>query len=817
LLAGLIALARGGSNGAPVAGPISAAGWAGIAATAGFVAWIGWIAWSSGGAALDRDVAPADVASADAGDQPAGDGMNAERRPEAASSAADSKGGGVKLRVVAKESGEPLAGATVRFVVAPDDPHERVRVAWLDEARARDRFYDEHRFLDGDWYLDRQRELEATATRSGRNFVCNRDGEVVLPEFTLALVSVRKDPFATAAWIERGDASPLVFAVEREVGLRIAVVDRSGRPVAGVPVALNQTVAERGKRPWGFAIWRGTTKATDGIAEIAGGEIRELRTPANGQSWSGITVALGLADAASESVPIDLARLPSEPVRLTMAPTGRMHVRLTTAGGAPLLEPAAIGIGPDRRHPILEQRGVPFLWLSVSNGRIDVDGVGLDASFSIVLAVESDELCPTTTKVVGPTHENETVEVALAAGPPIGVVTGRLLLPDGEPLRAWPVRAKYDVALNVHQRLLETDEDGSFRLPLAVYFFEADGMPRFKCTRQLTLAPEHARELDPTLNALSIERTLEKAQLEPGVHDLGDLQLGAASVIVAGRVVDSDGRPRADVDVVVEQKRDGGLFMKNVIGDLHGRTKADGSFTIPGAPPPWPLRILARGDDCFRAEPIDFKCGARDLEIVVEKAGELRGTLLVDEGVPLDDVTIEPSREFIVDGAWFHDPIENVELAVDGRFRVARLRGARGSVTIALGRRSYGRPTYETLATIDDVVVKSGAICDDARIRTIDLRGKLRLLEFTVRDGDGAPISQANVKITPESGDPPQQPESGDPPLQSQRSLLTDTKGVARFAGLAATYRVEIAKNGFESVSLPDVPASREVVLHPER
>jgi RNA polymerase sigma factor (sigma-70 family) len=813
-LAALVELSRGGVPAAPVGVPMTAAAWVGVAATAALVAWMGWIAWPGGGTTSRGDASSGEVVKAAASDAASNDEIRAARTADPATASAALNDGGVKLRVVAKEGGRPLPGATVRFVEAPADPSERVRVAWLDEESARGRFYSEHRFADGDWYLERQRDLEATAARSGAAHVCDRNGEVTLPPFKLALVSVRQGEFATSNWIERGNASPLLFEVEREVGLRIEVVDRSGRPLAGVPVALQDLVPGNGRPAWGLAIWRGVTAGAGGVAQIPGAEVRQLTSSVPSMRRAELAVALGLADAGSEIVPIDLASLPRDPVRLTLPATGRMHLRLTTPDGAPLLEPASIGIGPDVRHPMFEMRGAAWLWLPVANGTIEIDRVGLGAHYSIYLAVDGDERRDTVAKVAGPTREDETVEVTLAAGPPSTVVVGRLLRPDGEPLRAWPVRAKYDITLNSHERLVETEEDGTFRLPLAVYLFEYDGRPGksparpgSSTTSQLTLTPDHAGELDPALASISIGRKLTSEELEPGVHDLGDLQLGAASMIVAGRVVDSDHHPRTDVDIVVEQKRDGAGFMRNV-GGVHGRTKEDGSFAIQGAPLPWPLRLVARGDDCFLAQPLDFACGAKGLEVVVEKAGELRGTLLVDAGVPLDDVTLEVSNDFVTYGSWFQDPSENVELAADGHFRVGRLHAARGSLLVALGRRSYGRPTYEPILTIDDVVVKAGEVCDDRRVQTIDLRGTLRPLEITVRDDAGAPLARAVMQITP---------NGGDTATPASRSEKTDATGVARYAALAATYDIAVEREGFESVKLSGVASSHEFVLHAKR
>jgi hypothetical protein len=100
--------------------------------------------------------------------------------------------------------------------------------------------------------------------------------------------------------------------------------------------------------------------------------------------------------------------------------------------------------------------------------------------------------------------------------------------------------------------------------------------------------------------------------------------------------------------------------------------------------------------------------------------------------------------------------------------------------------------------------VPAGATCADPRLKTIDLRGKLRPLDFTVRDDSGRPLPLAEVAL---------RSEPIDPTHEFPRKARTGVDGVAHLTGLAPTYRVAVEKDGFESATLTDVPSSREVVL----
>jgi len=127
--------------------------------------------------------------------------------------------------------------------------------------------------------------------------------------------------------------------------------------------------------------------------------------------------------------------------------------------------------------------------------------------------------------------------------------------------------------------------------------------------------------------------------------------------------------------------------------------------------------------------------------------GVVAGQVLVDEGVPVQDV--ELLLEVRLDG-YATAVLGQLPLTLDGQGRFVSPFLPPGSATVVV------RVSGEELARLTDVRIPSEGRADDPRLAGLDLRGTLTLFEFTVIDVNGDPLPQALVGWRPSSpeGDP---------------------------------------------------------------
>jgi RNA polymerase sigma-70 factor (ECF subfamily) len=705
----------------------------------------------------------------------------------------------LRALVVAKEDGRPLPGATVHLRVETGDLRDRTRQRYARmEARRGTNF------LPDDYRRDRG-DLEADVVKNGVERTADAGGAVDLPRFDSAWVCARSGDLVLTTWMQRRDGEPVRLELEKDVGLRMRVFDGAHRPVAGAPLALSVAISKDDRAVW----WRGLT-GEDGIAIVPDAILRLMRSNRRRSTIA----TLGLPARDDRGFTVNLAAIPDAPIDFVLPPEGRVRVDLVDASGQPFLEDAIVGVGRQEmdevagsRRPVRSSHFIPgqsdLIWTRATGGHVELDHVGLGLELTAYLHVGDRERRPVLVDFQGPTAAGEIATVVMKCGEPIAVVTGRVVGPDGEPIRDWRLHAEYDVTSGKSYESIATDEEGCFRLPLSRYAWQYEKEEEEFATRSLMLTLDMPEDYGADFVQTAIVMTLTPEQVKPGVHDLGELRFEGSTIVAAGHVVDPTGAPKADAYVAIEKfEASSQRWIED--GNFRAKSDATGAFSIRGRLEPQTLRIRLEGRGAYQPEVPEFRSGASDVRVVVAPSAALHGRVLVDAGVPLGELTIVLSESLIVPGSYSFDRAQLFQLAADGSFVLDTVKPGAGSLTIAISGGEAGSAPLETLTQIDDLTTKSGETLADERLAAIDLRGKLRVLDLHVVDEQGRGVPNALVSLLPEPIVDPHRP---------RRYATADEDGRVRMLAAAPTYHVQVAAPGFEVLKLPGVPSSRELVL----
>lgn len=112
-----------------------------------------------------------------------------------------------------------------------------------------------------------------------------------------------------------------------------------------------------------------------------------------------------------------------------------------------------------------------------------------------------------------------------------------------------------------------------------------------------------------------------------------------------------------------------------------------------------------------------------------EEASSVAGRVLLDPDIPTEQVRVQ--LFMTVGGTGGMTVRLPAELEPDGRFRFTGLAG--GVATLVAGTGDLQVP----LARIEDLVVPDSGYCDDPRLESIDLRGRVHMFEFEILDFEG--------------------------------------------------------------------------------
>ncbi|MBK9387214.1 MAG: sigma-70 family RNA polymerase sigma factor [Planctomycetes bacterium] len=613
-------------------------------------------------------------------------------------------------------TGLPIVPATLRVRVVDAATRREVphaQIFFLDEKR--------HLPLSLSWHFGAQGSARDGLVRL-HGEVSNADergtAELPRPE-RRAYVGAEGDTRWGMLEVHPGIEEPVVIALEPYREVEVEVLDALGAPVADVPVAL--------MTPQGvFYQRRGSHLGIASSRTRANGRATlRFQASALHSSLRPIELIAGCDVLGIErsGVRFDIEAAPSSPIRLELPDTGVVIVDVEDDQGRPLRDALLLGCDyalqqPRREGPTLASGRAQV----AQEGRVVFESVGLDLDLEIGCWSESAWSIPPVS-ITGPRHAGEVVRATMRASGRHPLLRGRVVDPRGRPLRKTELQSVLrmgDKDWSMFQPLT-LDADGRFALPLTWGRGEREALvlelirwDRYDGNR-MPSGPLATREIPEDLKSAGGE--------------LGDLVLREPELCFAGRVVDDAGSPvsRAEIRIAILEARASGEPERSstplfAISDAAGRFTCRGELADTSAE----LHVSAAGHGFAVFGP--RRPGELDLELVLPRSGEIRGRLLLDDGVRGDEIwiTTEPSP---------HGRITQTQPSSDGSFSLQDVSPGLREVAITWHHR------FE-LERVSGIEVRSARAASDPRLLTIDLRGRMAALELQILEARGVALEE---------------------------------------------------------------------------
>lgn len=513
----------------------------------------------------------------------------------------------LRLRVVDAETGQPVAGAEVRFL-DPDASGPRP--------------------LHGDQTLHGTSTVRAHRSERvdalGSIHRTDEKGELRLPPFDeFAYVSASHDGLYDFDTLRAGRGEAAVLELVPDATIRVRVVDPQGEPAVGVPVAIRRyTEAVSGGPPGGIDISGGKgkgrtvttinvggqgspgprtlagidTAAADGIAEFR--HVQEII----GERKAGQRHTLAIASPLVEPVEAEIGSdgWPDEPLVLQLPETGELEVLVVDAEGKPLNDPLAtitLGQLPEQKDkPRLDTTNFPdfrsafnrdrVVWVSEGRALFPFVGLGLE----LEAALNREWLSgPLDVKGFGPTEAGERATLTVQCPVPDSRLKGRVLDEEGKPLASTELAFWTELvvaggmATSTGYVNLHTDDGGRFDVLIG------PGPTGPGPAGDWETLKFSIRDHDRATGSTRLASFEFDVPLEPGTKDLGDVVLALPPLLVSGIVVDDEGEPVSGASIHVEVKEFLGPAPKDPAkerpffwrgSDAQSRSGPDGRFEI---------------------------------------------------------------------------------------------------------------------------------------------------------------------------------------------------------------------------------------------
>ncbi|MBL8860319.1 MAG: hypothetical protein JNL28_17550 [Planctomycetes bacterium] len=563
-----------------------------------------------------------------------------------------------------------------------------------------------------------------------------------------------------SAWGENGQRITIAVAVDAQ--LEVLVVDARGEGVPNVTVALRQP---------GHSVHRDHVTAradSNGKAVLRHlGEWPEVIAASN----AGIVVTVqGLMDPPCAR-PLTRALLESGSTVLELRPHGACEVELTDRFGRPFSAPYEARLCFEGRASGCETIAVP------AGERAVFETVELERELAVEVT-RAGAAGVLTARGRGPNHAGERVRFTLAVESESAILVGRLVDVRGKSLDGVELSAQLEtIARTRHGDEAWSPTTGS------------DG--RF--TLELRASPAAPNEIVLALSARRTQggtaRVVLPASLTTGYADLGDVVLEDTPIAVEGVVVDVHGTPVADALITTSPAEDSPQSAAQ-IEPVSARSDPVGRFAVRGEFGHDSLVVRARkpgyADQFARA-----RAGTRTLHVVLEPAGTVAGTVLLDASLQASAVLVDAE----LSGARAGAAADAILLGPDGNFTLRDL--PLGTCNVRVIHAASG----SVLGRIDGVSVGSDGERRDPRLDPLDLREPHRLIELELVDATGAPVRGGSCSSR--VGD--EAPVLVTPAAPGRLTLL--------YSGRPLDVCVSAA--GFMSVDLARVAEFRRVVMQP--
>ncbi len=508
------------------------------------------------------------------------------------------------------------------------------------------------------------------------------------------------------------------------------VVDRAGRPLAGIPVRLNLTCKlPFWKRKW-YSFFRARTKGPQGIALFSLLSWKKRTPKAEIGAWKAkLILGIPLARPVTKDVPLNPP--PAEPVRLVLPPTGQVEV-LVLDQGRPAEEPG-ITVSLYKTAPKNPPgSGYSILKKPLQAGKAFFPYVGLGLRLKVWASRKNSPFYLGRSwgkaphpwaKGPGPTFPGQLVRFQVSLPKRVLIFRGKVLDPQGAPLRKAPLYVSITM-----KKGIDTSRTGtSLRT-------DGNGGMEFSFAHPLSMIEKVILEIRPPGDSptMGAKVTLMR-DFGPGIIDLGEIRLRWKPLLASGIVQDNLGRPVAGCEV-----EGSGIDIT-----AWTRTNEKGEFTLRGDSKAPGLTLQAIRNGWLQAFPVRTSPGTRGNKIVLAPAGTISGSLLPAKGVTLDKILVCVAVELPRENAPLWDFLEGQsslrawpekdgsywkEICVrpkrDGSFRFSTV--PPGLATLRICKDELDTPLRKCLPLLEikGIRVLPGKETRDPRLQKIPLRLK---------------------------------------------------------------------------------------------
>ena len=563
--------------------------------------------------------------------------------------------------------------------------------------------------------------------RHGRALRCDAQGEVAVPEDLQADGLAEAGALVGERWSARSLPWPprlrLVLVVDDDPVLTVHLLGPDDRPL-GLGVFASLLPGGHASAP----TLRQDADAARGTLQLRPAALREAarRSPSHDGQLADeglLQLTLDAVTSAPVRTTFDLHRpLPAD-VTLRAPAFGSLRVRVTDADGKPIAQGHAHAAAID---PATGQRILHGAYQAIRGGEAFFPAVAL--GLQVQLQVNEEIGPPTLAKVAGPTKAGEEVLQAVELGKArrdgkvVHEISGRLLDPEGQPMPDRLVHVQAEARTSGSQPVRASgtsDAAGRFVVRL---------LGPFTADTELVLAV--AASVRPGQGRVDHFASRPLQPTQPG-SALGDVRVGPAPLLVAGRVVDTRGKP---VHASLEVRREGhpDADAPALPGTLQ-TTDRDGGFAAHASfATGKTLRVRCQPSLGGPAIECTVAPGSRDVIVTVPALTAVSGRLRL-----ADPRQIRNLQVVMLPPAMDADPWSGERAMVgppapvepDGSFVTWPVAAGRYLLVVRLAN------AFE-LARVADVVVPDDGAVDDPRLVAIDVGKALRLVTVTsVLDG----------------------------------------------------------------------------------
>ncbi len=525
-----------------------------------------------------------------------------------------------------------------------------------------------------------------------------------------------------------GETLPVSIGLDRDLVVQAVSPDLA--PLEGVEVTLSMRQGSHADGVW----WART--GANGLVRVRHFDHWIRRGLLEGKVPV-VAVASPLAEPI-ERVLDPRARLP-EPVQLILPETAAVTVLLQDESGQPLIQNTWVQLRANRHLDLTDDPRYGPWWsryTTASRAVFHDVGVGLRLELN---CAPGDGFSPMVREIEGPSASGESIEVVLRLERGQAVLTGRLVDLAGQSIDPRPGLVWVD-SVGGEDRQSESAghllfaSDGRFRAPLR----RPDLPGKLVDLRFELYSVGDLKALSGTQRGVQLARR--------GDTDVGEVEVSSAPLVVAGRVIGSDGNPvsEAAIGLMRWERLGPGSESEtwNHFQRIPNTAAEDGTFEVRETLAPGSYALYVRQSGYLASDPIPFQLGSSGLLVQLQQEGLLEGHVLVDPGIPSEALCVS----FVWGDRSSPDPGKSsrrVWLTPGGDFRLNELWPGRGSLLVHL------QDEDGAVASVADLTVPSGSIATDSRLHAIDLRSRVWKLELELVDLAGKPVPAGHVAVRP--------------------------------------------------------------------